>query len=77
MPVIHAHNMSGYVSCIIHGMDRIEVVPSDEFGSCAVVIERTGTGAVWITQNDRRIYVGPEHVIKLVQEIMRTQRVMG
>ena len=45
--------------------DRIEVVPQDEFGSCAVALERTDSGAVWLYQNDRRIYVGSEHVINL------------
>lgn len=64
-------------SCIMNDMERIEVVPTDEFGPCQVVIERTPTGAVWLFQNDARIYVGSEHVIKLVTEIMRTQRVTG
>ena len=46
-------------------MDRVEVVPTNEFGPCAVQMERTNSGAVWLYQGDTRIYVGPEHVINL------------
>lgn len=52
-------------------MERIEVVPQSEFGSCAMSIERTPSGAVWLYQNDQRIYVGPEHVMALLLELSR------
>jgi hypothetical protein len=55
----------------------VEVVPRDEFGSCSVRVERAPSGAVWLSQNDMRIYVGPEHVIALADEIMRTRRLTG
>ena len=54
--------------------DRIEVIPQSEFGSCAVSIERTDTGAVWLYQNDKRIYVGPEHVINLAIALVNAGR---
>ena len=46
-------------------MEAVEIVPRDEFGSCSLTLEQTSTGAVWLTQNDARVYVGPEHVINL------------
>jgi hypothetical protein len=63
MPRIHALNMGWRDSCIMSGMnERIEVVPTSEFGSCAVQVERTNSGGVWLYQGDARIYVGSEQL---------------
>ena len=51
-------------------MSMVEVVPHDEFGSCAVSVERTPSGGVWIQQNDARIYVGNEHLALLALAIL-------
>jgi hypothetical protein len=50
--------------------ERIEVVPTSEFGSCAVQVERTDTGGVWLYQGDMRIYVGSEHLALLALAIL-------
>ena len=51
-------------------MERVEVIPTDEFGPCAVQIERTDSGAVWLYQGDMRIYVGNEHLALLALAIL-------
>jgi hypothetical protein len=70
MPDNYALAVEWNESCKGMGMERIEVIPTDEFGPCAVQMERTDTGGVWLYQGDARIYVGNEHLTLLALAIL-------